>query len=492
MDTFRAVVRRLRLVNFVLGVLVACMASFLVPVSAFAATTQAAAYQECLQEEQAIPQGGSAGYTWVQACVLTVDPSSGLESYVFQVHAASSGNTSPPLYYDFSGAPENPCSSLANFTEDMTVSPGQALPTSGVQNVTDPISGATVGCPFSMSWSGNPVADAYGHYHEQVTASFAGNPGASSSQGSSGTNTYDGSNGQPTSPQPGATSGASPDLCGSDSCYNPNSGSFSVVGSGGDVSLPAATAESSGGGCASSGMTTMCGGSPSPPSPVGQSGSSVTDPATQIQGSDNYSVLNPSTGGVSGTTINVYSSGGTTSSGAPSGAIAATKGSSSTTSGASTSPASSSSSGNGDSFNGGGNCNTPPVCTGDAVMCGIAQESWQTSCNVSIETTALAGSNPSQSPPTFASDQTAYTQSQVWVQGNQQSNTEGGQANQGSYNMSGFGYSTQCPMQDFTFSTVAVTVPLASKGCQPLSYFRPLAIGFALFAAYRITAGGTD
>ena len=120
---------------------------------------------------------------------------------------------------------------------------------------------------------------------------------------------------------------------------------------------------------------------------------------------------------------------------------------------------------------------------------------WTTTCAVNTSvttlTTALAGANPTVAPPTFAADSTKYTQDSVWVAPTT-GNTQGDQANAGSYNQGGFGYSTSCPMTDFTFSSIALTIPSATKGCVPLSFFYYICIGFALYRAAKITAGSNE
>lgn len=426
----------------------------------------------------------------IQNCVAAFDPISGYNSIVFSGTVIGNGAPVGPEYFDYSGAPDNPCSALQNSSMDIVVPPGGGSPATGSTTVTDPATGLSTSCPFSISYSGVPHADAYGHYHQHVTTTYSGNPGTSGATGAVGSSTYDGVSGQPLTPQPVVTPGASPQLCGGGSCYDPNTNTYTVVGPGGtQITVSGSVADSSGGGCASSGAATMCGGSPTPPSPVGQSGSSITDPATQIQSSDNYPTQNPSTGVSSSTTVNVYSSGGATSSGSSSGSVSVNRGSSSSTTSGNSGPASASSSGNGDSFNGGGNCNTPPVCTGDAVMCGVAQETWQTSCDVTIQTTALAGNNPSQSPPTFSSDSTKYAQSDVWQQPSS-GNTTGDQANSGTYDQTGFGYATSCPATDLSVSVAGgVFVVPFSKICVIGPWIYWTVIGFSLYRAARITAG---
>jgi hypothetical protein len=122
-------------------------------------------------------------------------------------------------------------------------------------------------------------------------------------------------------------------------------------------------------------------------------------------------------------------------------------------------------------------------------MCGVAQEAWQTSCNVTIQTTALAGSNPTQQPPTFASDSVKYSLSDV-TQSASTGNTAGDQANQGTYDQSGFGYGTSCPATDLnvTLPGGSVVVPFSDL-CVIGPWIYWTVIGFSLYRAARITAG---
>jgi hypothetical protein len=314
----------------------------------------------------------------------------------------------------------------------------------------------------------------------------------------------DNANGQPAQPSvpeypasgSSAPSNPPPTICGGGSCYDPSTGNACAVGPSGQVCVKVANASgATSGGCASSGSTTVCGGSPTPPSPVGSQGSTITDPATQIQSSDGYTSANPSTGAATGSTVNVYSSGGSTSSGATTGSLSnGAKGSTSTKNGQSGPASSSSTGGNGDSWGGGGDCNTPPVCQGDAVMCGVTLEQWRTMCSAHMDTTSLIKdvAGDEKGPSSFQSDSSKYSQSDVWQSGSGGSgNTIGDQANSGNYDSSGFGYNTSCPLQDLNvpFGSGAFVVPF-SEGCVIGPWLRAVIIGFALFSAAVITAGG--
>lgn len=290
-----------------------------------------------------------------------------------------------------------------------------------------------------------------------------------------------------------APSGSAPDICGGGSCYDPNTGNACYLDAGGQHCMQMPTGGSQQGGCISSGSTTMCTGVVAP-SPVGSQGSTITDPATQIQSSDTYTSANSSTGAVGSTTVNVYSSGGSTSSGATSGSVSGSKGSSSTVSGKSGPASGSSSGGNGDSWGGGGDCNTPPVCQGDAVMCGVTLEQWRTMCSAHTDTTTLTKyfAGDGSSPPTFQQDQSKYSQSDVTVQPST-GNTVGDAANSGSYDATGFGFSTSCPAHDLSVSIGpfgSFTVPF-SLICPIGPWIYALVVGFALYRAACVTAGSS-
>jgi len=151
-----------------------------------------------------------------------------------------------------------------------------------------------------------------------------------------------------------------------------------------------------------------------------------------------------------------------------------------------TGPASSSSTGNSGSFSGGGNCNTPPACSGDTVMCGVARTQWATTCQLHTD---LSGTQPAPSSTTLASGG-AYNQASLWPT-QTPGNTTGDAANQGNYDTSGFGFGTTCPMQDQPiplWGGQTFTLPLTQL-CGPASWLSYLVLGFAYFYAAKITAG---
>jgi hypothetical protein len=453
--------------------------------------TQSKAYAACennLSSDSTVTPPSTA--TVLDACTLYLDTSGSGYVYCYQVHKVvpGVGDGYPSGCYAFTGALQTPCSMLTNSTSWVQGKVLDGYFTSvedqfgnmcrvNLQPVTPPM---TCGSGWCTLVEYNPVTN--GPDTSPVT------PAGS----------VDNSNGQPAQPDvpdypasgSSAPSNPPPTICGGGSCYDPSTGNACAVGASGQVCINVANGSgTTQGGCSSSGATTICGGSPTPPSPVGSSGSTISDPPSQIQGSDTYTNANPSTGQTGSTTVNVFSSGGDTSNGSTSTSISTGKGSTSTKNGQS-GPASSSSTGNGDSFNGGGDCNTPPVCQGDAVMCGVAQEAWHTSCNVTIQTTALAGSNPTQQPPNFASDLTKYGSSDVFQQSNGGGGTVGDSANQGSYDQSGFGYANACPLTDLSITLVrgSFVVPF-SDACVIGPWIYWTVIGFSLYRAAKITAG---
>jgi hypothetical protein len=271
-----------------------------------------------------------------------------------------------------------------------------------------------------------------------------------------------------------------PNVCGTGSCYDPNTGTACAIVGGSQLceTFPTSPSQNA---CTSNAAGSLCAGMPTAPSPSPANGSPITNPVGEISSGDNYVTANPSTGVSQTTGVDVYTTPGTTtSSGSSSGSVSTGTGTKTGT--GSSAPASGSSSGGSDSYGDGTDCNTPPVCSGDAVMCGIAQQDWTSMC---FQDNLLVGNG--QQPPTFASDQTKYSQSNVWVQPST-GNTEGDQANQGTYNQSGFGYSRSCPLTDMRLSSVAVTIPF-SNGCSVLGYVGAIILAFALYGAAKITAG---
>lgn len=383
---------------------------------------------------------------------------------------SSTIHTVTHLDFPYRGAvpPENPCGSLATVSIflDGKVLSGYSFPQSAVDQVT----GATVQCAMTATPKGAPVWNQWSNKWQTYaqlspTGDLAGGDGVTDGSGAGVADvpvppSYDN---QPTTPG----------VCGGGSCYDAASDQYCASSGGSQYCVSGAAARSSSGGCSGSAAVT-CGGSPSAPLPAQ---SQVPDPATQAVGSDHYTQADPQTGTSVPVVVNVYK-GATNPNGVTSGQQSGDSG-----------PASASSTGNADgsSYSGGGDCNSPPVCSGDAAMCGAARTQWATTCQVHKD---LAGTGQ---PSDFDTLKTKYSQSDVWSDPDtSMDGTEGGQANQGNYNQSGFGWSRACPLQDWHIELGdfgSFTVPLQDK-CYVGDWIRYLVIGMGLFLAAIITAGG--
>jgi hypothetical protein len=468
MDSFRTIVRRL-----IFGLLVS-----------FAASSVSVAQQtDCPAYDAAMATCQNALGSMIPAdkpgkCVYVANYGGSHAIVLYQVSGAvyaayqftpCSGWT-PPVGTPCSGAPN----------EDVW---RQGIYLNGYQTdlqMLDPSNGATVSCRMSMSPVTPPLSDGHGNFWTLVRVEPVGSGAPDASPVAAGS-VVNGSGQTPSSAPPNLPASASsvaassaPDICGQVSCVNPNTGQVCFAVNGVQTCEPMPTL-STVGGCASASTSTLCAGVPSAPSP---SSTQVPDPPSSINGVDSYTGADPGTGSLFNVGVSSYTVGGGASAtnGAGSGAI-------------STGPASSSSSGASGSFSGGGDCDTPPVCSGDAAMCGTALEEWRAMCTAHTDeqnlSTALVGNG--QQPPTFASDQSKYGQSDVWVQPTL-GNTQGDQANAGSYNQTGFGYARQCPLQDFAFTSIPFVARL-SLGCGVIDAVGYIILGFALFTAYMITKG---
>lgn len=279
-------------------------------------------------------------------------------------------------------------------------------------------------------------------------------------------------------------------LCGGSSCVDTNLGQACAgVEGGGQVCVPLNThGNGAGPACGGNESMALCAGNP-PPAPPNPP---ISDPPTQIAGTDKFT-HDPGGGQPqTTTTVNNYNnSGSPPSNGAGSGPDtskppAGELGGDPAPSGSTAGPAG--------SFGGGGDCNSPPVCTGDAVMCGVAKQQWLTMCSAkgsadaqSMTVTKLFGdgNNPPESPP-------VQDANGLWVPSAPSDGSIGGEANEGFYNTLGFGAPSACPLHDLVVPVPggsSVTIPL-QQGCDPLGYLRYLLIAGALYRATRITMGG--
>lgn len=345
------------------------------------------------------------------------------------------------------------------------------------QTITDPATGGSVQCIIQWTPKSPPTLTQWGKWQTLATGAPQPNPGGGT--GADG-QFVDPKGGVPDPPVPAlpapATNAPAPQVCGAGMCYDPNTDSYSYSdGAGHTIKVDGNTARSASGGCSSSGSGTICAGSPSAPTPPAPPASPITDPATQAKSVDVTVQADPVTGANQKVTTVTYGTPGTTpSNGAKPGDL--------------TPPASSSTAPSPPgSYGGGGDCSSPPVCTGDAVMCGIGRQSWAQQCQLHKD---LAGDG--NGPQDFDALKTKYSQSDVWSDPDtSQSGTVGGQANAGNYDQSGFGLNRSCPLKDLTvpFGNDSFSIAL-SAGCVIGPWLRAVIIGFALFSAAVITAGG--
>lgn len=371
-----------------------------------------------------------------------------------------------PGYWTWSqDTTSNPCANLSNTSIFVSgkVTAGFSFP----ETTTDPATGAQVQCGMTATPTGAPVWNPYSQIWQTYVSLKASGNLASGNQVTDGTGN---ATGIPV-PSDFTNQFTTPSVCGTDSCYNPASDQYCASSGGAQFCVSGATARSTTGGCSGT-DSVACGGSPTAPLP---SSSQIPDPATQVTGSDKYTQADPATGATLPVVVNIYR-GSTSTSNPSSGQQAGDSG-----------PASSSSSPSTGSYSGGGDCNTPPVCSGDAATCGAARTQWATTCQVHKD---LAGTGV---PSDLDSLKTQYSQSDAWSSvDTSQDSTVGGQANQGVYDQSGLGWSRSCPLTDWHIDMGIVgsfDVPLADK-CYVGDWIRDLVIGMGLFVAAIITAGG--
>jgi hypothetical protein len=394
----------------------------------------------------------------------------------YQVYLPT-GSKSCQFVMAFSGAgpPSNPCTSIvpANIYNQGKILTGSSL----CQR--SPVEGTSgyVQCAVTFSPRSPPTQNQYsGAWETYGTLAASGNL----CSGTEGDPWKDGNGGAmnpapPVPTLPAVDVPVPPKMCGGGSCYDPKADQYCATAGGQQLCLAGSAARSASGACITSGDAAICAGSPTAPKPPA---SAIPDPATQIKAVDKTTQADPVTGVPVTITTTVYSQPSTpTTSGQTSG----DKG---------PAPASTSATPPG-SYGGGGDCNTPPVCSGDAVMCGVARQTWTSGCAAKAGLDQLhkdvAGDGPA---PSLTDGQ--HTSSDVWSDGTATGDAIGDAANAGNYDTSGMGFSTTCPLHD-------MDVPLPggrsfaikfSAGCEVGGWLKAIIIAFALFAAARITAGG--
>lgn len=472
LDSFSAV-KRLAVCALLL------VASLFVSPAVFA-TTQTQALAQCTASGDSYVSAGARSFTcWADK--------SGRQLYYMTLVRSdgSSTNYGPWAWDDTSDPPpaSNPCTSLPTVTSTFggKVLSGYTL----TQNATDS-NGQLVACAMVFTPKGVPTYSQYG-WQTYGTLTPTGNP-ASSGAGQ-GVGTWSNTDGNAPSDPPSdvptlpATPVVPPQVCGGGSCYDPTSDSYCATSGGSQVCVSGPSGRSSSGACAYGGGGAVCSGVTLPPVPKI---TAIPDPATDIRSTDHTTQVDPTTGNPVQVTTNVYATPDVNTS---NGQQAGDAGPGNTPTKGNDQPAPSSSTGTPGSYSGGANCNTPPVCTGDAATCGAARQQWYAMCTAHADSDQLHkdltgdGSTPSipQGP----------SKSDVWTDGTTTGDGVADNANAGSYDTSGFGFSSQCPMTD-------LTVPLwdgksftfaMSKGCVVGPWLHGIIIAFALFAAAKITAG---
>ncbi|MBT2119860.1 virulence factor TspB C-terminal domain-related protein [Dyella sp. LX-1] len=497
MDTFLAVARRVTILVLLV------LAGVCVPAREASATTSSEAQASCLQAaaESSVGFDGVDGYPYT--CALWTNAQNGYPGdsgqcwKMVDTHGAAAGGC-----WRFTGvAQSNPC--IANAPTHTGQFGGRY--TSGMTICTPGVpagDGSTVTCKMRFSVLSPAVQNQWGQWNTNGSLAPTGDlcDGSAGGGGGSNWNNSDGTpTGDPIPPQPDANppKPVPPKTCGGGSCYDPANDNYCGVSGGTQVCIPGNSArgfDSSGnatptpgggpqGGCASSGDSTVCAGTPNAPTPPAPPKSPIADPPTSIVNIDHYTQANPATGANTPVTVTTYTNPG----GAP-----VTSGQKPGDSG----PAPSSSTGNkpGNGYGDGGDCGAPPACTGDAVMCGIARETWRNRCSAKQSADQAHKDLTGDGPPTdFDQLKGKYGQGDVWSDADtSQDGTVGGQANNGVYDQSGFGFSRACPLHDLAVDMGGLgsfSIRLENL-CVVGGWLRALVIGFALFAAACITAGG--
>lgn len=450
------------------GFLVGAMLLLVLPGAARGATTQAQAYATCKNISLQLPSGTQ----WSCEPIYQTPPA---RNYYQLVWADPRQNPPTPhpadsdkrAFWDID-APPFGCSSLPTVAHNF---PGRLFNGYNFpQTAKDPVTGMSTQCTMVLSACTPPTYDP-NHSQWMTYCTAAPSGGTSGGPGwNDGVGPTSGIPGPPDTPL--APEPPPPKICNGVSCYDPGQDKFCAgVEGGGQVCVPGGSGRSPQGACASSGGSTLCGGAPQAPVPPP---AQVPDPPGQINGSGSITQGTPPPaggGGQGGGVVVVHTATyGQPGSSANDGAGAGDS-----------SPAPPSSSGGAGSFGGGGSCETPPACTGDAVLCGIARTQWATTCQIHKD---LAGTGPAPSV-------TSGVAGDVWVDGSAGTgDAVADNANKGIYDQSGFGGSRACPLNDMTvtFQGQSIAVPF-SRGCEPLNWLSYLVVGFALFSASKITMG---
>lgn len=271
----------------------------------------------------------------------------------------------------FSGdfPPSNPCSVIvpARIYNQGKILEGSSL----CKRTSDPVTGGYVQCALTFAPNAPPTQNQYsGAWETYGTLAPSGNVCA----GSEGDPWKDGNGGAlspapPIPTLPAVDVPAPPQVCGGGSCYDPKNDKYCATSGGAQFCVSGATARSSAGGCVTSGDATICAGSPSAPKPPAPPASPITDPATQIKSQDNTTQADKVTGTPQNVSTTVYAQ---PSAPVESGQKPGDKG---------PVPKDPTEPDKG-SASGGQDCNTPPICSGDAPTCMVVSQVWLDRCAV--------------------------------------------------------------------------------------------------------------
>lgn len=501
MDYFKAIGRRLTFVFFLVFV---CF-GFYSPVSyAQSQPDESQAVASCTANINAISKTGWSN----NPCAVGPSASSPPGTTYCAAYRGSTGYAAYSLnnslsqvvcvaIYGTMPSVSNPCSLAPTLANNWYSSASPILASFTLQlPTTDPSTGLTVDCEYTFQPSGPST-----YYPDlqdyQTPGDWQSNGNmdcvSGAGQAPAPVNAVDGCGGGQSSPQvndqnnnpvsttptPQVNAPAAsppPQACGGGSCYDPQTDQYCAVVGGAQVCVPGSEGRTGVGGCSTDSGGAVCAGAPSSPMPPA---TSVPQPSSEVRSTDQTTQVDPSTGNVTVVSTTVYATGNTTTSSGQQSSDSGPAGGGAQTTG--NAPAHASSAGGNGTLTGGTDCNTPPICTGDSVMCGIARVQWSTTCQVHSDLVGPTGQAP-------ASSATVVTADQVWVTPPTDTSV-GGEANQGNYDETGGGDTVQCPLTDYHMTSVAGVTVAFSDGCQPLNWLALAGKGFALFAAAMITAG---
>lgn len=288
---------------------------------------------------------------------------------LLQYRAVSTGwGTLASFNYDGPVPPANPCT--AAYTPQRIYNEGKITQGASIcGRATDAFSGGTVQCALTFTPISPPTQNQNsGGWETYGTLAPSGNVCG----GTEGDPWKDGNGGAmnpapPVPTLPATDVPAPPQICGGGSCYDAKNDKYCASSGGAQFCVSGATARSAAGGCVSSGDATICAGSPNAPKPPAPPASPITDPPTQIKAQDNTTQADKVTGTPQNVSTTVYAQ---PSAPVDSGQKPGDKGP----------PAKDPAEPEKASASGGQDCNTPPICTGDAPTCMVVSQVWLDRC----------------------------------------------------------------------------------------------------------------